>query len=141
MYKLLFLLLFFLLFSCQKTHLKIDKTTFDKIEAFKKKEKFQVDMKILYPGIGNEKLKPILTEKINLAANDFQKIIKSGNTDEEEFQKAIKIGLNRFSDIYLELDTENRERICGYFEELMDIVHLKNSDGKLNDFMYNFYQK
>ena len=138
MYKLLFLLLFFLLFACQKTYIKVDKTAFDKIEAFKKKEKFQVDMKILYPGIGNEKLKPILTEKINLAANDFQKIIKSGNTDEEEFQKAIKVGFNRFSDIYLELDTENRERICGYFEELMDIVHLKNSDGKLNDFMYNF---
>lgn len=137
--KNLFLFLSFIFItSCQKTYIKVDKTAFDKIEAFKKKEKFQVDMKILYPGIGNEKLKPILTEKINLAANDFQKIIKSGNTEEEEFQKAIKIGLNRFSDIYLELDTENRERICGYFEELMDIVHLKSSDGQLNNFMYNF---
>jgi len=113
----------------------------DKLEEFKKKEKFQTDMKIFYPGIGNENLKPIVTEKINQAANDFENIIKSGNTTEDEFQKAIKNGLNRFSDIYLELDTENRERICGYFEELMDIVGLENSDGQLNNFMYNFDPK
>lgn len=138
MKNLFIILSIILITACQKTHLKIDKTAIDKIEAFKKKEKFQADMKILYPGVGNERLKPILTEKINLTASDFEKIIKSGNTNEEEFQKAIEIGLNRFSNIYVELDTENRERICGYFEELMDIVHLKNSDGKLNDFMYNF---
>ena len=71
----------------------------DLIEAFKKKEKFVQDTAIFYPGISDSTLRPILTEKINLAANDFQKIIKSGNTDEEEFQKAIEIGLNRFSNI------------------------------------------
>lgn len=88
MKNLLLLLSFIFIASIQKTHIKVEKIAFDKIEVFKKKEKFQVDMKILYPGIGNERLKPILTEKINLAANDFQKIIKSGNTDEEEFQKS-----------------------------------------------------
>ncbi|NOU62328.1 DUF4844 domain-containing protein, partial [Marinifilum caeruleilacunae] len=33
---------------------------------------------------------------------------------------------------------EDRERICCYFEELMDIVGLESSDGQLNDFMYGF---
>ena len=125
------------IFSCEKPNLKIDNKMISKIEEFKKKEKFQEDLKILYPGIGNEKLKPIVTEKINLAADDFGKAIKEGKITDNDFQNAIKVGLDRFSDIYLELDTENRERICGYFEELMDIVGLENSNGQLNDFMYN----
>jgi len=42
--KNLFLFLSFILItSCQKTYIKVDKTAFDKIEAFKKKEKFQVE--------------------------------------------------------------------------------------------------
>ena len=134
----IFILFIFLIFSCQKPTIKVDNIMLKKIEDFKKKEKFQPDMKILYPGIGNEKLKPIVTEKINLTANDFENILKNGNATNEEFQNAIKTGLNRFSDIYLELDTENRERICEYFEEMMDIVGLEGSNGQLNNFMYNF---
>ena len=48
-------------------------------------------MKILYPGIGNEKLKPILTEKINLAINDFQKLSKVAIPTEENFKKQLKL--------------------------------------------------
>jgi hypothetical protein len=137
MKKIIYLIILISIFSCEKPNLKIDNKMISKIEEFKKKEKFQEDLKILYPGIGNEKLKPIVTEKINLAADDFGKAIKEGKITDNDFQNAIKVGLDRFSDIYLELDTENRERICGYFEELMDIVGLENSNGQLNDFMYN----
>ena len=35
-------------------------------------------------------------------------------------------------------DTEDRERLCSYFEELMDIVGLESSGGHLNNFMYGF---
>ena len=42
----------------------------------------------------------------------------------KDYQKKIEIGLKRFSDIYYNLDTEDRERVCLYFEELMDIVGL-----------------
>jgi hypothetical protein len=52
--------------------------------------------------------------------------------------EAIKTGLSRFSDVYLDLDTEDRERVCVYFEELMDIVGLESSNGQLNMFMYGF---
>ena len=37
-----------------------------------------------------------------------------------------------------ELDTEDRERICHYYEELMNIVGLESSGGHLNNFMYGF---
>ena len=110
----------------------------DKFEEFKNKEKFTLDTTIHYPGIADPALRPTLTEKINLAADDFQKMVKSGNATDKNYQDKIEIGLKRFSDIYINLDTEDRERVCNYFEELMDIVGLESSGGHLNDFMYGF---
>ena len=86
-----------------------------KFEEFKNKEKFTQDDKLFYPGIGDPSLKPILTEKINLAADEFKKLADKGNTTDKEYQNAIKIGLDRFADLYLQLDTEDRERVCSYF--------------------------
>nr|WP_293304051.1 DUF4844 domain-containing protein [Allomuricauda sp.] len=91
-----------------------------------------------YPGISEEEMRPIFTEKINLAASDFQNIAESENPTNEKYLEAIKTGLSRFSDVYLDLDTEDRERVCVYFEELMDIVGLESSNGQLNMFMYGF---
>src|SRR5690606_34712763 len=109
-----------------------------KFEEFKNKEKFLQDDQLFYPGIGDPKLKPVLTEKINLIADDFKKLADKGNSTDKDYQNAIKNGLERFSDLYLELDTEDRERVCNYFEELMDIVGLESSGGHLNNFMYGF---
>lgn len=109
-----------------------------KFEEFKSKEKFSKDSKLYYPGIGDRTLKPILTEKINLAADDFKKLAEKDNSTDTEYQNVIKNGLERFANLYLQLDTEDRERVCSYFEELMDIVGLESSDGHLNNFMYGF---
>jgi hypothetical protein len=125
-------------YGCGEKQIKTPTNAMEKFEKFKAKEKFVEDMKILYPGIGAEKLKPILTEKINLAAEDFEKIAKNGNATDKDYQNAIGKGLDRFKSIYLEIDTEDRERVCAYFEELMDIVGLESSDGQLNNFMYGF---
>lgn len=109
-----------------------------KLEEFKNKEKFTQDDKMFYPVIGDSTLKPILTERINLVADDFKKLADQGSITDKEYQNAIKVGLDRFSDLYLQLDTEDRERVCIYIEELMDIVGLESSDGHLNEFMYEF---
>lgn len=114
--------------------------TFDSMN--KQFEEFIVKKKFVeegfYPGIAEEKLRPIFTEKINLAAKDFQKVAISPDPSNEKYLEAIKTGLSRFSEIYFELDTEDRERVCVYFEELMDIVGLESSNGQLNMFMYGF---
>jgi len=129
----------FLLFTaCGQGQMKTPENAMTKFEEFKNKEKFTQDDKLFYPGIGDPSLKPILTEKINLAADEFKKLADKGNTTDKEYQNAIKIGLDRFADLYLQLDTEDRERVCSYFEELMDIVGLESSDGHLNNFMYGF---
>jgi len=124
--------------ACGQEQIKTPKDAMNKFKIFKANEKFIEDNKIYYPGIGDPKLKPILTEKINLAAEDFEKVAKSENATDKDYQNAIKKGLQRFADIYIEIDTEDRERICSYFEELMDIVGLESSDGQLNNFMYGF---
>lgn len=106
----------------------------DKFQKFQEKEKFIEELDIFYPGIGDVTLLPILSEKINQAADDFKEVAESSNPTDRKYQEKIEIGLERFSDIYL--DTEDRERVCGYFEELMDIVGLESSDGLLKNFLY-----
>ncbi|MBN2433876.1 MAG: DUF4844 domain-containing protein [Spirochaetes bacterium] len=109
-----------------------------KFEEFKNKEKFSKDDRLFYPGISDPELKPVLTEKINLVADDFKKLAAKGKSTDKDYQNAIKTGLERFSGLYLQLD---RERVCSYFKELMDIAGLNNSGGHLNYFMYGFDPK
>ncbi len=119
----------------QQNHLSAD--YMKKLEDFKNKEKFTKDS-ASYSGVENQVLRSVLTEKMNSAADDFIVLSKNNNVTDNDYQDKIKVGLDRFSDVYLDLDTEERERICLYFEELMDIVELQSSGGHLNNFMYGF---
>ena len=116
--------------------MKSPENTNEKFAQFIAKTKFVEEN--FYPGIADEKMRPIFAEKINQAASDFQSIAESDNQTDKKYQEKIGIGLSRFKDVYMELDTEDRERVCTYFEELMDIVGLKSSNGQLNKFMYGF---
>ena len=107
-----------------------------KLAEFIAKKKFVEEN--YYPGIADEKMRPIFTEKINQVATDFKSVTESDNPTDKKYQDKIRIGLSRFADVYLELDTEDRERVCTYFEELMDIVGLESSNGQFNKFMYGF---
>ncbi len=108
----------------------------EKFAEFIAKKKFVEENH--YPGIADEKMRPVFTEKINQVATDFKTVSKSEKPTDKKYQKKIEIGLSRFADVYMELDTEDRERVCTYFEELMDLVGLESSDGQLNKFMYGF---
>lgn len=139
MRKVIVVLFLFLTFiSCGQGKIDTPKNARNKFEEFEKKAKFIEDEKYFYSGIGNPKLLSTLTNRINSACEDFKTVSQTENPTDKAYQEKIKIGLERFSDLYQELDTEDRERICHYFEELMDIVGLESSDGLLNDFMYGF---
>lgn len=129
---------FLILYGCGQGQLKTPENAMSKFEEFKKIEKFNKDEYFHYAGVGNPLLKPILNKYINLAAEDFENLAKKENSTEKDYQNAIKKSLDRFSEIYIDLDTEDRERVCFYFEQLMDIVGLESSDGHLNEFMYGF---
>ncbi|MEL6537674.1 MAG: DUF4844 domain-containing protein [Bacteroidota bacterium] len=110
----------------------------NQFEQFKAKEKFSEDSSPFYPGIADPTLQQALTDKINRAADDFMEVANSHDPSAEKYQEKIGIGLKRFSELSIELDTEDREQICSYFEELMDMVELESSAGHLNNFMYGF---
>jgi hypothetical protein len=135
-------LIFFLVTACgQGKIIETPNNAMKEFDEFISREKFSQNDNYFYSGLADEKLKQILTEKINLAAKDFKTLAEKGSATDKEYQAAIKNGLSRFSDVYLELDTEEEERICYYFEELMDIVGLESSGGLLNTFRYGFDPK
>ena len=118
------------------TEMKTPENANEKFAQFIAKKKFVEEN--YYPGIADEKMRQTFTEKINEVASDFKNIAESENPTDKRYLEKIRIGLSSFSDVYLELDTEDRERVCTYIEELMDIVGLESSNGQLNKFMYGF---
>ncbi len=125
-----------ILTACSHRPIKTPEKGMEQFEVYKSKEKFQEDYDLFYPRLANPNLKESLTKKINLIAKDFETLAAKGIATEKEYHNAINKGLAQFSD--LELDTEDRERVCKYIEELMDIVDLESSGGHLNEFMYGF---
>ena len=88
----------------------------EKFSEFIAKKKFvEQPYPNFYPGIADEKMRPIFTEKINQVATDFKTVSESEKPNDKKYQEKIGIGLSRFADIYLELDTEDRERDGSYF--------------------------
>ncbi len=132
------LVLFLTLSACGQnaTEMKTPEKATEMFAEFISKKKFVQENH--YPGIADEKMRPIFTEKINSVASDFKSLAESENPTDKKYQEKIKIGLSSFADVYMELDTEDRERVCTYIEELMDIVGLESSNGQLNKFMYGF---
>ena len=135
---ILIVLLACLAASCEQGGLERRVNAMTELEKFKNKDKFLRDDKAFYAGVSDPKLKALLTEKINLAAGDFETLSRKQTASEKEYQDLIGKGLERFGDVYEQTDTEDRERICSYFEELMAIVGVENSGGHLNKFLYGF---
>ena len=133
-------ILFLIISACGQnvSEMKTPENADKKFAEFIEKKKFVEEN--YYPGIADEKMRPVFTEKINQSANDFKTVAESKNPTDKKYLEKIEIGLSRFADIYMELDTEDRERVCAYFEELMNIVGLESSNGLLNNFMYGFDQ-
>ncbi|WP_348709667.1 DUF4844 domain-containing protein [Tenacibaculum sp. 190524A05c] len=114
----------------------VSKNMTDKFSEFIAKQKFIKEN--YYIGISNVEKRRFFTEKINSIATDFKMVSESENPTDKKYQEKIGIGLSKFSTVYNKLDTEDRERICTYIEEIMDIVQLESSNGQLNKFMYGF---
>lgn len=139
---IVFLFLFFVACGQNEKPMKTPENAAKKFEVFIAKKKFEAQpYPNYYPGLADEKIRPILTEKINQIALDFKKVALSKNPTDKKYQEKIAIGLARFSEIYLETDSEDLDRICSYVEEIMDIVALESSDGQLNSFRYGFEPK
>lgn len=126
------------LLSCTSnlTPMEIPTNAVSELQELQGVEKYVEDTALFYPGIADESIRPALSANINLAIDDFLRIVRSGNATEQAYLDAIRKGLSRFNKI--NLDTEDRERTAGYFMQMMDIVGLESSDGLLNRFVYDW---
>ncbi|MVN92026.1 DUF4844 domain-containing protein [Mucilaginibacter aquatilis] len=117
--------------------MKVNKDAQSKLKAFIKKSKFDAEPATSFNGLSHANLKPQFNSLLNAAPKDFL-VTAVHQPTEEKFQQDIGKGLSRFNPFYLQLDSEDQDRICGYFEELMDCVGLQSSNGKLNEWRYGF---
>mgnify|MGYP000865106490 FL=1 len=134
LYLYLTLVIIATLSACQTNKVKPPTDAIANLEAFEQKEKFDADTALLYPGIADTAHKAQFTKLINLAADDFKVLIESGHNTECAYHNAMNDGLKRFKPYYI--NTEDRERICQYYEEMMDIVGLDNNGGILTNWIY-----
>lgn len=108
-----------------------------KLRQLRSEEKFLEDMNTFYPGIADEAERPILTGFINQGIDEFTKVVQSGG-NEEAYRQAMRKGLDYIDASGMYIDTEDREQVCHYFEEMMDAVGMESSGGILNTWLYGF---
>jgi len=122
--------------TCNEEKMNVPINVEEQIQQFMQKEKFLPDDQFFYPGLGDRRLRLIITGKMNKAAQGFLKVAQSENVNPKMFHEEMDISLLQFKEF--NLDSEEVERVCHYYEELMDIVDLESSDGRLNKFRYGF---
>ena len=104
------------------------------LQALKLKPKFESNE--FYTGVSDNINKQSLIETLHSVIDTFIELIEEKKDNDKEYQQLIKTGLTKFD--ILGLDTEDREKVCGYFEEIMDAVNLESSGGAINEWLYGF---
>lgn len=107
------------------------------LEEFIKMPKFETNEMEFYDGLSNDELRSLLNNILNESANKFIGIVKMDGHGSDYLQ-SMSGGLKKMDDVKLLLDTTDREMVCSYYENLMDIVNLESSEGLLNTWLYGF---
>jgi len=129
-----FIALFLLVLTVYACNKSTDKNTMKKIESL---EKLKKEPKFIetafYPGLEKKENKTALSDLLNDSVDEFVKGAEK-DFDDTQYQDLMKENLKKF-DIY-NLDTEDREYVCGYFEKIMDAIGLESSGGVINQWLY-----
>ena len=75
---------------------------------------------------------PLLNRVLVQSANDFL-AITHGQPTKEAYYKSLKLSLERLES--LATKQEDREQVAEYFQDLLDIVGLESSEGRLMAFV------
>lgn len=88
-----------------------------------------------YVGFLPEESRPIANKNLNESINRIILILRDNKKiTARMILNEFEIGLKSFND--LANDTEDRERVCRYYEDIMDIIGLESSNELLNNWMY-----
>jgi hypothetical protein len=111
---------------------KINNEALTRLLVLKNADKFNEDDEFIYPGAMNEEIKD---EMILILNNSIDKIITilKDEPNIDNILEQFKTDLNIFSN--LGLDTEDRERVCGYYDEIREIIGFESTNNILNDWL------
>ena len=87
----------------------------------------------MYPGAPSEEIRVEAEAHINVLIDNLIAGLPQNPNKQfvmSEFMRAMEN--------FKQPDTEERERFCGYLEEIMDITGIESSDGLLNKWLYSF---
>ena len=113
--------------------LSITADTLAKLVALRSRPKYVDEPGTIYNGMRPESGRQLAQKQLNDLIDLLQRDLPS--TPTKEFV------LSQFSTTLAQFepaDSEDRDRLCSYLEEIMDIVGIESSDGLLNLWRYGF---
>ena len=111
--------------------LKITTSTINALKRLRSSAKFTVED--FYPGAPTEELRTEAEQLVNRLLDRL-----TANLGKSPYKQFVLDEFCQSLDAFKQTDTEERERLCAYLEEIMDIIGIKSSDGLLNDWLYGF---
>jgi len=109
--------------------MELDDIKLDQLTALKGERKF--DALIMYPGAPNEEIRVRCESSVNELLDTLVRGLPE-RPDTAFVLSAFNSFLNNFNGE----DTEEKERACGYCEQVMDILGMESSEGVLNSWLY-----
>ena len=112
----------------------------EQLKVFLKKEKFGPEerteqLPLGYVGFLPEEARPVANGYLNKSVSRLIALLeKNDRVTQRMILNEFEIGLNSFNDLVT--DTEDRERICWYYEDIMDMIGLESTHQLLNNWMY-----
>ena len=113
--------------------LQVSPTVFTKLESLKTQDKFGEDASSFYPGATSEPMRLKLNGLMNKSIDEIIPILKDRPTKARILEQ-YKAGLSRFDG--LNLDTEDREQVCTYYDRIREVIGLDSTHGLLNQWLY-----
>lgn len=111
--------------------LHITPETLAKLDALRHRPKYVDEPGTIYNGMRPEGLRVASEAQLNHLIDRLRQRVEARPS-----KKVVLQEIARTLDEFQGVDTEDRERICRYAEELMDIFGIESSDGLLNRFLY-----
>ena len=113
--------------------LQLSPTVFSKLDSLKNQDKFGEDASSFSPGATSEAMRLELNGLMNKSIDEIVLVLKDCPTKAQILEQ-YKTGLSRFDS--LNLDTEDREQVCTYYDRIREIIGFDSTHGLLNQWLY-----
>jgi hypothetical protein len=106
-----------------------------RLAALREERKYEAESDgfLPYTGVRDPSERAKAEETVNGVITAVAEIVTSARSS-EAILAVFRAGLDQVT----LSDTEDRERTCAYFEQIMDCIGLESSEGLLNDWLYGF---